>query len=285
VNSPVKIYYGSAEGLVASSTLQYSNGTAAIVKSAGDLNGDGFDDVVIGAWQANSFEEGRTDSGESYVVFGSGQGLPDVIDLETLTPDQGVVIYGESFHGYEHSGFSVSSAGDFNGDGFDDVLIGAPRADGPVGGYRRAYSGIAYVIYGDADGFGASIDLATLTPEQGFKIIGSRPYDGAGYSVSAAGDVDGDGYDDVIVGPTSHTSYVIYGGDFKGTGATPPTLSAHDVLPPADALDLSHGGDAAAPATARAAAATAADHEHQVHAVGGAPPPLPLDTDVNPAVG
>jgi len=178
----------------------------------------------------------------------------------------------------------VSSAGDVDGDGFDDVLIGAYRADGPIGGYRRDYSGVAYVIYGDADGF-ANIDLATLTPEQGFKIIGARPYDGAGFSVSAAGDVDGDGYDDVIVGARGDASYVIYGGDFRGTGATPPTLSAHDVLPPSDALDLSHGSDGAAPATARAAAATAVGLEHSVHAVSGAPPPLPLDTDVNPAAG
>jgi Ca2+-binding RTX toxin-like protein len=291
------IIFGKADGLanVDVTALQsgagvtilganFGDGAGISVKSAGDVNGDGFDDVVIGAWHANSFQDERIDSGESYVVFGSGQGLPDVIDLETLTPDQGFVIYGEIFHGYEHSGFSVSSAGDVDGDGFDDVLIGAYRADGPIGGYRRDYSGVAYVIYGDADGF-ANIDLATLTPEQGFKIIGARPYDGAGFSVSAAGDVDGDGYDDVIVGARGDASYVIYGGDFRGTGATPPTLSAHDVLPPSDALDLSHGSDGAAPATARAAAATAVGLEHSVHAVSGAPPPLPLDTDVNPAAG
>ena len=89
---------------------------------------------------------------------------------------------------------SVSAAGDVNGDGYDDLIVGAPSGDD--GG---SYAGEAYVVFGKAGGFG-TIDLTGLAAADGFIIQGDAAADQAGFSVSSAGDVNGDGYDDLIVG-------------------------------------------------------------------------------------
>ena len=85
-----------------------------------------------------------------------------------------------------------------NGDGFDDFIIGASGAD--AAGNTRPYAGESYVIFGTNAGFAASIDLARLTADQGFVIYGADVYDRLGESVSSAGDVNGDGFDDLIIG-------------------------------------------------------------------------------------
>jgi hypothetical protein len=151
------------------------------------------------------------------------------------------------------------------------VLIGAPNVDG-LGHDARPYSGAAYVIYGDDDGFGAGIDLAALTPDRGFKIAGADIRDGAGFSVSAAGDVDGDGYDDVVVGTLASKSYVIYGGDFTAAGAAQaPALRALDVLAPAEEespLQVRGGADHAmtmGTGGMRATAPSVASHQEPIH--------------------
>jgi hypothetical protein len=97
----------------------------------------------------------------------------------------------------DESGKSVASAGDVNGDGFDDVIVGAWVFD--AGGTNH---GAAYVIFGKASGFG-TVDLADLGSSDGFAILGAADNDYAGVSVASAGDMNGDGYDDVIVGARS----------------------------------------------------------------------------------
>jgi hypothetical protein len=90
----------------------------------------------------------------------------------------------------------VSSAGDVNGDGYDDLVAGAPRAlaqDDP-------FAGAGYVIFGRGSAFPAAIDVAQLGPADGFRVEGAESYDGAGYAVAAAGDVNGDGLGDVAMG-------------------------------------------------------------------------------------
>ena len=116
----------------------------------------------------------------------------------TLTAAQGFRIFGAD--AYDQSGFSVSSAGDVNGDGFDDLIVGAPCGD--AAGNAKSNAGESYVIFGQASGF-ADIDLATLTAAQGFRIFGADAGDQSGWSVSSAGDVNGDGFDDLIVGAPS----------------------------------------------------------------------------------
>ena len=173
--------------------------------SAGDVNGDGYDDVIIGAPGANS-KNGRN-SGSTYVVFGKESGFSRTIELSELDGSDGFRIDGES--GWSRSGYSVSSAGDINGDGYDDIIIGAPFAD--LNGER---SGLTYVVFGKESGFSRTIDLSELDGGDGFRIDSENTGDWSGYSVSSAGDFNGDGYDDVIIGASGGASP---NGDYSGS--------------------------------------------------------------------
>ena len=162
------------------------------MSSAGDINNDGYDDIIIGA---NEADPNGDYSGESYVVFGKASGTYSAsLELSSLNGTNGFVING--IDGIDYSGHSVSSAGDINNDGYDDIIIGAYYAD-PNGDD----SGESYVVFGKASGtYSASLELSSLNGTNGFVINGIDANDKSGDSVSSAGDINNDGYDDIIIG-------------------------------------------------------------------------------------
>ena len=178
-NSGVNIYFGGASmNNVADVTMTEVDDLFGVsVSDAGDLNGDGYDDVIVGA---------SGNSGWAYIYFG-GTSMNNVADV-TMT-DENI---------RENFGESVSGAGDVNGDGYDDVIVGASN--------YNSSTGRAYVYFG-----GASMDnVADVT------MTGENVDDFFGNAVSSAGDVNGDGYYDIIVGAFGYTDrgkgYLFYGG-------------------------------------------------------------------------
>ena len=234
------VVYGGASapgtgGVLDLSTLDGTNGfilagideddeSGFSVSSAGDVNGDGYDDLIIGAGSANPNGEFR--AGETYIVYGGANapGTNGVLDLSALNGTNGFTLNGIDED--DESGWSVSSAGDVNGDGYDDLIIGAYRAD-PNG---VSQAGETYLVYGGASapGTGGRFNLSALDGSNGFILTGIDRYDRSGWSVSSAGDVNGDGYDDLIIGAqgadpngrNSGETYIVYGGaSAPGTGS------------------------------------------------------------------
>ncbi|MBC8352364.1 MAG: FG-GAP repeat protein [Planctomycetes bacterium] len=203
------------------------------LSSAGDFNGDGFEDLLVGApgdrdnpWDDD--DDGTpAGAGRAFVVFGKASGFDATINLSALdgsgggfsiTGIDGTAVAG--IDGVDYAGFSVSLVGDVDGDGFADLAVGAPYVDST----SSAGVGESYLIFGRPEGFATGLTLATLTDDQGMQLLGDLFLDRSGYSVSGAGDVNGDGFDDVVIGAPSlypytgraGRSYVLFGSDFRG---------------------------------------------------------------------
>ena len=250
------------------------------VSGAGDINGDGLDDLIVGAYLG---DDGAAGAGEAYIVYGKpnpaaadgGPGtqfgttdttgeMRQVLDTSMLAPAAGFIIQGGAMS--DELGISVSGAGDVNGDGLADLIVGSYRSDNN----SVSDAGEAYIVYGKAgtDGtqFGTAVrvmpngetiaegagpvadevsrqvlDMTDLAPSDGFIIQGGAMSDELGVSVSGAGDVNGDGFDDLITGAPNGDdggedageAYVVYGGTHLGevvshdqtlVGAAMPTL-------------------------------------------------------------
>ena len=157
----------------------------------GDVNGDAYSDLLIGA-PCYISENGYCGAGRSYAVFGNKDisGGGSTVLLGNLNGANGFKLDGEVNGDY--SGGSVSAAGDINGDGYGDLLIGSAL--------HNSNSGRSYVVWGGPSvGKGEIISLSGLTGSKGFKIDGEVSGDGSGYSVSVAGDINGDGYGDLLI--------------------------------------------------------------------------------------
>jgi hypothetical protein len=196
-----------SNGFVLNGATGVINGKS--VSTVGDVNGDGVDDLLIGISRANP---NGSDSGASYVIFGdSGVGSGGTLELSALDGSNGFAINGVAADDF--SGSAVSAAGDVNDDGVDDMLISAPFAD--PNGYS---SGTSYVVFGSSGFVSGTLELSALDGSNGFVLNGEAEGDNSGSSVSAAGDINGDGVDDLLIGAprTSHnqfagTTYVVFG--------------------------------------------------------------------------
>ncbi|HZE89104.1 MAG TPA: integrin alpha, partial [Verrucomicrobiae bacterium] len=149
------------------------------VASAGDVNNDGYADVIVGA---PLYDSGQTDEGKVFVLHGSSSGLVSV----NWT--------GEGNQAGAEYGYSVASAGDVNGDGYSDIIVGAPFWES---GSNQTDEGAAYIYLGSSTG------LAT-TPNR--TLEGDQAGAHFGLSVASAGHIDGDAYGDIIVGAPGYTN-------------------------------------------------------------------------------
>ncbi len=191
---------------------------AGFVAGPGDLNDDGLNDVVIGSPGSN----------QVFIVFGSEQPYPSNIELEDLLPDNGgdgsvgVVLTG-GMNG-DQTGIAVASGCDANGDGLDDLLIGAAAADPE----DQSDAGVAYLVFGRSDGFAVESLLLALTPplggdgSDGVVFKGVNAEDRTGVDVACVGDVNGDGVDDMLFGASgvdvgaainAGAGYLVFGRD------------------------------------------------------------------------
>ncbi|MEM1178720.1 MAG: hypothetical protein AAGM22_10275 [Acidobacteriota bacterium] len=246
------------------------------IREAGDVNGDGRDDLFVGLPDADSEPaDPSLNPGAAYLIYGRSSDFPGVLDLDDLDGSNGFTMPpvpesdDANRQDFARSGGYV---GDLNGDGRDDFAVGRPFArgqesDGGIG------IGAVDVVYGRDTNFPASLDLASLAPSEGFSVIAASPPDDVGdlgWSLTDLGDFDGDGVGDLLIGsPLSNppgladtgsgSAFIVYGaadgadviagtgGGARVTALIPvefPTLGAGDSLPNAAAVGIDvAGGD------------------------------------------
>ena len=212
------------------------------VGGGGDFNGDGYTDLLFG-----NREAGPNNSGAGYVLYGganvnknivmdwsnpaTGTGssqtwahFPTGVNGTTITNSfTGTVTNSSQVNGVD-LGDSINNVGDVNGDGIDDFVIADPRANNVMSQGYAASAGTAYLVYGKAGGLGSSLDLANMTLDQGIRInsqhyewLGSARQDYSTNTITALGDINGDGIGDfAIAAPYSEPGdpgrvWVIYG--------------------------------------------------------------------------
>jgi PKD repeat protein len=176
---------------------QENSGFGYSVASAGDVNGDGYDDVIVGAYL---YDTGELDAGKVFVYYGSANGLSQTADWTA-----------EGNQANAYFGFAASNAGDINGDGYADVIIGAYRYSN-----GQNNEGAVFVYHGSANGLSQTPDWMMESNLENARF---------GYAVAGAGDVNGEGYDGVIIGAPALNGnrgrVYLFSGSPIGLGSTP----------------------------------------------------------------
>lgn len=195
------------------------------ISSAGDINGDGLADVILSAIGVYGLGQFEQNAGAAYVVFGSNSGFPTPFYVDSLNGTNGFKIFGD--RATDYLGSAVSALGDVNGDGIDDLAVGAyyHQFNNPGG---EEQNGACYIIYGKTTGFAPILDTGSLPFGSYKKIIGEDEGDRIGQHIQGVGDVNGDGINDILVAGASSRAYVVY-----GTTSTSSTLDLENVPAPA----------------------------------------------------
>ncbi|WP_198553859.1 HYR domain-containing protein [Tenacibaculum sp. Bg11-29] len=205
------------------------------VRGAGDVNGDGIQDFLVGSpnkaynYNAAYGRERGNFPGNVFVVFGKGNNFLPNIDTVLLDGTDGFKIHNDIPNGgSQYSGYQVSTAGDINNDGIDDLMFSDPFRRNPLG----SELGTIYVVFGKTTGFLPVFNLSNINGTNGFVFLGTDAYDQSGKSIDSAGDINNDGINDIIIGAStgrgtnnSGTCYVIYG----KTGSFPALVRGSDL--------------------------------------------------------
>ncbi|HEV8699662.1 MAG TPA: MopE-related protein [Candidatus Polarisedimenticolia bacterium] len=202
---------------------QFEELFGASVAGAGDVNGDGYDDLIVGAPR---FDGGFFDEGRAFLFLGSPTG-PSAVPAWTMSGDQTGCRYGGA----------VASAGDVNNDGYADVIVGAPNYD-----FVQVDEGRAFVYLGSAGGLG-TVPVWMAEPDQNLAAFGA--------AVASAGDLNGDGYDDVIVGAplfdspfnTDEGAAFVYLGSASGPSPSPAWVEGSGLFNSAFGTSVASAGD------------------------------------------